>query len=357
MKRNLYIMLASVVLFIIHTPLYAETIRVGYFAQSPFVIDTPEKPTGLSTWVLEHAIQSTSNDIEYIRIQKQNALISLKQSQIDVMLNPISVPQEEFRHAGVSPTYFVSESVIAIAETSAVQRVLGLVSSFLSLEFISAIAALFFVLLIFGVIVWFFEKKDNSGEFRPGLKGVWDGIWWSAVTMTTVGYGDKSPKTLAGRIIGLIWMFAAIIVISGFTASIASSLTVNKIAFSPDSLESLRKNKIGVVGETNTYRWLKNHFYSKVIDCKTIETCIQMLDKKELHAIAHPEAELKQLLQNEEETRAIQMTDLRFAKRFYQFNFRTNFPKNIKEQIDKNIKASIDEPGFSMLLNEYGVDH
>ena len=47
--------------------------------------------------------------------------------------------------------------------------------------------------------------------------------------MTTVGYGDKAPVTLAGRIIGLVWMFTSIIVISGFTASITSSLTVGEL--------------------------------------------------------------------------------------------------------------------------------
>ena len=94
------------------------------------------------------------------------------------------------------------------------------------MNFVRALGALVFVIFIFGMLMWMFEKRDNKQEFDKGLKGIWEGFWWSAVTMTTVGYGDKAPLSFGGRVIALVWMFAAIIIISGFTASIASSLTL-----------------------------------------------------------------------------------------------------------------------------------
>ncbi|MFQ6617847.1 MAG: potassium channel family protein [Fidelibacterota bacterium] len=47
-------------------------------------------------------------------------------------------------------------------------------------------------------------------------------LWWSFVTLTTVGYGDIAPVTLGGRIIGIIMMFFGIGVLGLFTATIAS---------------------------------------------------------------------------------------------------------------------------------------
>ena len=45
-------------------------------------------------------------------------------------------------------------------------------------------------------------------------KSFLDGLWWSAITALTVGYGDLSPVTIPGRMVGLIfahfWIFGII---------------------------------------------------------------------------------------------------------------------------------------------------
>ncbi|MDP0624856.1 potassium channel family protein [Porphyromonas gingivalis] len=47
-------------------------------------------------------------------------------------------------------------------------------------------------------------------------------IWWSYVTITTVGYGDKYPVTTEGRIIAMFLMTAGVGLFGTFTAYIAS---------------------------------------------------------------------------------------------------------------------------------------
>jgi voltage-gated potassium channel len=58
----------------------------------------------------------------------------------------------------------------------------------------------------------------DTGDFTS----VWDGIWWAAVTVTTVGYGDIYPHTVAGRIVAIVVMFVGIGFLSVLTAAIAS---------------------------------------------------------------------------------------------------------------------------------------
>ena len=48
-----------------------------------------------------------------------------------------------------------------------------------------------------------------------------DALWWSIVTLTTVGFGDISPTSLGGRLIGVVLMFFGIGVLGTFTATIA----------------------------------------------------------------------------------------------------------------------------------------
>ena len=62
-----------------------------------------------------------------------------------------------------------------------------------------------------------------------GLQGFLDSVWWALVTVTTVGYGDIVPKTVAGRLIGFVIMVSGLFLVSLMTASIASVFVSRKI--------------------------------------------------------------------------------------------------------------------------------
>ena len=52
---------------------------------------------------------------------------------------------------------------------------------------------------------------------------VWVGMWWSIQTVTTVGYGDVTPKNVAGRLVGAFVMFEGIAFLAIVTAAITST--------------------------------------------------------------------------------------------------------------------------------------
>ena len=59
-------------------------------------------------------------------------------------------------------------------------------------------------------------------EVEPEIGTLPDGLWWSLVTATTVGYGDIAPKTAEGRALAAVLMIVGIGTIGMITGSIAT---------------------------------------------------------------------------------------------------------------------------------------
>jgi len=88
-----------------------------------------------------------------------------------------------------------------------------------------------------------------DGYYRAkGTSGVLDTFWWALVTITTVGYGDVVPHSTLGRLVGLILMVSGVVLVSLFTATIASIFVERKIK-EGEGLESLKvKHQIVICG-------------------------------------------------------------------------------------------------------------
>lgn len=57
---------------------------------------------------------------------------------------------------------------------------------------------------------------------EPNINHFVDGIWWSIVTTTTVGYGDISPTTIIGRVVAIFLMIVGIGLVGMITGSITT---------------------------------------------------------------------------------------------------------------------------------------
>jgi voltage-gated potassium channel len=67
-------------------------------------------------------------------------------------------------------------------------------------------------------LVWEFER----GVEDSNIKSFSDALWWSATTITTVGYGDRFPTTPAGRGVAVLLMVAGIALFGVLAAAIAA---------------------------------------------------------------------------------------------------------------------------------------
>lgn len=82
---------------------------------------------------------------------------------------------------------------------------------------LSAILAAIIMLETGSLLMLDAEAASNQANIKTGS----DALWWSIVTLSTVGYGDKYPVTTAGRVIGVIVIVAGVGLFSALTSFLA----------------------------------------------------------------------------------------------------------------------------------------
>jgi voltage-gated potassium channel len=80
------------------------------------------------------------------------------------------------------------------------------------------------VLFAGGPAIYWIERGRNE-QFG----GIGDGLWWSLVTLTTIGYGDKYPVTPAGRLLAAVIMLLGMGLVGLVTGKIAAALVERRL--------------------------------------------------------------------------------------------------------------------------------
>ena len=91
------------------------------------------------------------------------------------------------------------------------------------MKFIINFLVLFAVVIIIGTVAIFIVEAPIDSQINTPL----DALWWTVATITTVGYGDKVPETVFGRIIAIFYMFFGVSLIA-VSMSVAASKIYNK---------------------------------------------------------------------------------------------------------------------------------
>jgi ABC-type amino acid transport substrate-binding protein len=137
--------------------------------------------------------------------------------------------------------------------------------------------------------------------------------------MTTVGYGDRSPVTLWGRIVAIIWMFASIIVISGLTGTIAASLTVRNLVPGIKSFADLPGRRIGTVASSSSDTYLQSEGFRKIHYYEDVPSAQEALHKHEIDAIVYDAPILKYYLRTTQDATPLAFVEDNIARQQYAF--------------------------------------
>jgi voltage-gated potassium channel Kch len=88
------------------------------------------------------------------------------------------------------------------------------------------------------ILIVLIEAPVDSANIKTGS----DAVWWSIVTVATVGYGDRFPVTDAGRLIGTLMIVMGVSLFSVLTSYIATQFMARRKGSGPGEIDLLRRD-------------------------------------------------------------------------------------------------------------------
>ena len=225
-----------------------EILVVGTREAPPVVIrEADGRWSGLSIALWERIAGKLGRRFEWREVDAGTMIAGVAAGDLDLSIAAESMSFAREAEVDFSYPYYHSGLGMAVAG----EPWDGVTATFRALasrEFIITVILLCTLSFVAGALVWLTERRRNGGTFDPAPgKGLGSGFWWAAVTMTTVGYGDKVPITLRGRLLATFWMFCALILTAVVTAQLSANMNAQRLDLLKQSPRDLAHLRIGVV--------------------------------------------------------------------------------------------------------------
>jgi len=276
-------------------------------------------------------------------------LEGLENGSLDVAVAALTVTADREESFDFSHPFYSSGLALAVPDQPQL-GLLSLLGRFASTALLRALAVLIGAIWVAGAVVWLFERRRNPEQFGGGLlRGMGEGFWWSAVTMTTVGYGDRAPRTLGGRVFALIWMFTGIVIISMLTAAITSALTIGNLQTDIRGLDDLRRGTVAAVAGTTSEAWLERNRI-RTQEFATTRDSLEAVASGAIDAAVHDAPILRYLAVTEYKGRIRVLTQL-FDPQTYAFGLQDE--STLREAVNRALLRQVDSASWTDIVRRY----
>ena len=224
-----------------------EQLVVAAYEVAPFVERTGDVPGGFMFEVWQQIAERQGWSYDVVWIESLDDVAALVEAGgADVAVAPLSSTSEREARFDFSSAVVASGPVFGVHERT--DNPVTLVSALFSRDILRLLLWSALGLLVLGHLMWWAERRVPHSDLRHGyVRGVWDGVWWAAVTVTTVGYGDSSPKTAGGRIVAVLAMLGSLFLVGAFVSEVTSALQSERASTVVSDVGDLGDRPVGVV--------------------------------------------------------------------------------------------------------------
>ncbi len=326
-----------------------KILKIATRAVPPFAYRRPDGGwQGIAIDLWEKSAEELGLRFEYEETTLADMIDGVKDGRFDAAVGALSATAEREQEFDFSHPFYQTGLGIAVEQQSGTSW-FGFFHALISPAFLGAVMTLLGLLAVIGALVWLFERSRNDQFPSDPVRGIGAGLWWSSVTMTTVGYGDKAPITLPGRLIGLIWMFASIIIISTVTAGLTTALTLDALGSQIQSEDDLANVRTATVsGSTSAARLTREGISFEGTD--DLEAAMALLAAGKVDAVVYDQPLLRYLVRTryQDKLTVVQAT---FEPQVYAIGLPNRSP--IRESLNQRLLANTRGEFWSSLLQRH----
>jgi ABC-type amino acid transport substrate-binding protein len=237
-----------------------ETLRVAVYDVPPYgYVEADGSMAGVSVDLWRRVAEQMEWPFKLIPVSDMETILGgLEHGRFDAAIGAITITPE--RAVRVDFSYPAHRSGVAVAIRKETGPIFAIMSYGTALAELSPLIIIILTMLILiGLAMWFIERHVHAVEktSESTVSTLRDGLYWAVVTMTTVGYGDKTPKTTGGRVVAIAWMLSSLVLVSLLSTSLVSRLTADRVE-SRDGAASidLRARKLAAVARSSGAEYL-----------------------------------------------------------------------------------------------------
>lgn len=267
-------------------PVITGTIRVATKPLVPFVYLTGTTPSGFSIDVWQEIANRLGLDFEWVKLETvKEVLADVESGDADVGIAGISMTREREQSVDFTHPFFDAGLQILVPGATSSYSVLDALGLLFSPALLVILALGILAAFVMGNVIWLLERKDP--EFPDGyFAGVWEGVWWALTVVANGEYPRKPTNEFLRRLLTFAFWLTGLVLVAQFTASVTSTLTVQKLNSSIAGPEDLPGKRIATVEGSTAASYLDAQSI-QYFPVKQIDEAYAMMANGDIDAIVY----------------------------------------------------------------------
>lgn len=333
-------------------PATAAPLKVGVKYAPPFVMENDKKGwQGLAIEMWETIALCLGTRHEYTEYATTEELLAaIEKHEIDVGVGALGITSAREQRVDFSHAYYVGSQGAIVRDVSQARGFLDLLKGFLRPEVVLIVLGLVLATVLIAYAYWRVEGPRGNRFFGDGpARGFYNAILWS-IQLVFSGRGDPFEiQHRAGQLFVLFLTFFGVTIVSGITAIITSSLTLQGIEWRIQNVADLKKQDLAVMITGQARDWaLGERLYVKQL--RSWPEVQRRFDERSIDAFVH-DRDILLYLVKDGYLKDVRVEPLSFLPEGYGLVVASGSP--LREPIDTSLLAIQEDGVWAVLLNKY----